>query len=358
MSYRVVGDRKAAAKRMEVMTGERPVYTRVPRCAYILNGIAIEKDGTVTTEEGADMDLVQDLVDDGVFEKVEDEEPTSTPAEDEETPVQEEETPAPVETAEEAQTEEEEATEEEHTEELAEEQTEETVEEQEESTEGQQEEPAASRYASLIEHEPEPVKPSFSFPLSQHSMASIRNLVFTIYSRGALISKSTGGDFYVSDDFADKVDSGMLLKKEDILSVVREAKPEDLRGITFSEDKVTFDGFPETIDPDRIKAWGVLSEAMNKTAIRQKHVHAKRADMTNELFSFRIWLGRLQLDGSEYKAVRKLLYANLSGHTAFRTPADEEKWKARQAEKREALRAAKRAIEESTDAEENENSAE
>ena len=32
---------------------------------------------------------------------------------------------------------------------------------------------------------------------------------------------------------------------------------------------------------------------------------------------------------------------NLSGHAAFRTPADEEKWKARQQTKKLALKAAK-----------------
>ena len=38
---------------------------------------------------------------------------------------------------------------------------------------------------------------------------------------------------------------------------------------------------------------------------------------------------------------RKILMENLSGHAAFRTPADEEKWKARQQTKKLALKAAK-----------------
>jgi hypothetical protein len=45
------------------------------------------------------------------------------------------------------------------------------------------------------------------------------------------------------------------------------------------------------------------------------------------------------------KIIRKVLMENLTGHTAFRTPADEAKWKARQAEKREALKTAKEAAE-------------
>ena len=63
--------------------------------------------------------------------------------------------------------------------------------------------------------------------------------------------------------------------------------------------------------------------------------------MTNEKYTLRNWLIRLGMEGEEYKADRKILMENLSGHVAFRTKADEEKWKARQQEKREALRAAK-----------------
>ena len=42
-----------------------------------------------------------------------------------------------------------------------------------------------------------------------------------------------------------------------------------------------------------------------------------------------------------FKAARKALMENLSGHAAFRTKEEEEKWKARQKEKRDELKAAK-----------------
>ena len=58
------------------------------------------------------------------------------------------------------------------------------------------------------------------------------------------------------------------------------------------------------------------------------------------------------IDGKEYKETRKVLLENLSGHTAFRTKADEEKWKARQAEKRQALRESKEMAAEENGAEE------
>ena len=50
------------------------------------------------------------------------------------------------------------------------------------------------------------------FPLYQHNAISIRNLVFTIYSRGSLMSKATGGYFYVSDDLVNDLQHQSYLK--------------------------------------------------------------------------------------------------------------------------------------------------
>ena len=55
-------DRKEVRAKLEELTGERAAYTRMPRCAFILRGIAVEKNGEVTTEEGADMELIRKLI--------------------------------------------------------------------------------------------------------------------------------------------------------------------------------------------------------------------------------------------------------------------------------------------------------
>ena len=59
--------------------------------------------------------------------------------------------------------------------------------------------------------------------------------------------------------------------------------------------------------------------------------------------NFGIWLLRIGMNGDEFKTSRKILMENLSGHTAFRTKEEEARWKARQKEKREGLRAEKAA---------------
>jgi hypothetical protein len=79
---------------------------------------------------------------------------------------------------------------------------------------------------------------------------------------------------------------------------------------------------------------------MNKQALDQKRIQAKVVSDENEKYALRIWLTRLGMNGPEYKEARGVLMENLTGNSAFRTKAEEEKWKARQAKKREAAKAA------------------
>ena len=202
---------------------------------------------------------------------------------------------------------------------------------------------AAACYTSLAPSAPQTVRPSISFPLDSHDANSICNLVFTVASRGSLISKATMGSFHVSEELVEEMKSGKVITKEDALNIIRNAGEGGLKGISFEEDKVVFDGFPESGDPDEIKAWTVFAAMVNKACIKQKHVRPKLVDESNEKFAFRTWLTRLGMNGTDTKAERNILYRHLTGHTAFRTPADEEKWKARQAAKRAELKAAKEA---------------
>ena len=182
-----------------------------------------------------------------------------------------------------------------------------------------------------------------SFPLNRHRAESICNLVFTIYSRGKLMSKATGGDFYASEALVDDLQNGVGNNdKNKVLTVIKNVADE-LRGISFEYDKnldgnVIFNGFPNTDDEALIRAWYSLAEAINKTAIKQRHIRAKRSDEPNEKFAFRTWLTRLGLNGADLKEERSILYKNLNGHTAFRNEETRQKWTARQKEKQEALR--------------------
>lgn len=320
MTYRILAsDRKTVVDRMEAIAGERPAYTRVPRCAYILRGIAVEKDGTVTTEEDADMEIISQLEAWNMIEAIREDAAVVETAED---------TPAETDVGEA------------DTDEGAEEESEipETRDEPEEEP-GDSSETEAEMNDAQETPSQELVQPAISVPLNRHTADSIRNLVFTLYSKGSLMSKATQGRFGVKKEFVDELAGLNLLRLEDALAAVREAPEGSIMGLTFEEDRITFDGFPATDDADAIRAWTALAAAINRNAITKKRVLARETDETNEKFAFRVWITRLGMDGSDLKEERAILYRNLSGHTAFRTPVDQEKWTQRQKAKKEQSRA-------------------
>lgn len=381
MKFKIlVDDRKAIVTELEAATGQKPKYTGMPKCAYTLKGIVIEKTGFVTTEEDADYELIAHLIGKGMIQRMQGDDFPIIPAvataaaeateevetQDAET-VEETVTEETVEEPEDEDDSEEEDEEPEAEEELdetedaeSEEDAEEATDDESESVEPDEEEDedyaqgagdvhyddvrsAADYYESVTSADPSLVKPSISFPLERHSPDSICNLVFTAYARGGLISKATKGCFMASEDLVEELKSGKILNRDDAIEIIREAGEDALKGISFEDGKVVFDGFPETGEPDEVRAWTALAAAINKSCIKQKHVRPKKVDESNEKFAFRTWLTRLGMNGNDTKAERNILYRHLTGHTAFRTPADEEKWKARQAEKRQELKASKEA---------------
>ncbi len=65
---KIIGERKTAAARLAELTGERAVYTKMPRCAYEVGPFAIERDGTVTASESADLAPLRTLAQEGLLE--------------------------------------------------------------------------------------------------------------------------------------------------------------------------------------------------------------------------------------------------------------------------------------------------
>lgn len=288
---KIAGERKAAAARLAEITGERAVYTRMPRCSYLIGPFAIERDGSVTVSESADLAPLRTLAQEGLLEG------WAEPVE---------------ETTEEAQ---EATTEAEDTVELAV-----TTELHETATEAQ--ESAQNGSDRLI----------ISLPLTEHTENSLRNLVTMVYSRGSLISKATGGTFSCTLTQVDALKDCITIP--DLLNCITP----DLIGLDFSDGKVNFTGFPFTEDADRIKAFTQLAAQMNKLAKEQKRTMAKTVDATNERYIFRIWLLALGMGGDEFKTARRVLLKPLSGSAAFKDQAMEDRWKANQAAKKNAAK--------------------
>ena len=351
-------DRKVLKERLEQLSGQKPRYMGPPSFAYIFDGISLERDGTVATEADADMGIIETLISEGLVEG----EAGTEPAES-----RTEETGVPAEPDAEAEDEADIGME---TETEAEDNADTSVEtetEEEEDAEVEAEDDADTGIETETEAEdddgtePEEniLKPEISFPTARHSGVSLRNILNTLYSQGHLISKATGGSFSVEEGLVEALREDKTVQSYETFAKTVAAYEEEngpaITGLAITPDKVSFTGFPEQGDPAKIRAYMELAAAISRSAIKHKRILARRNENENEKYYFHIWLTRVGLDGAEHKETRACLMENLSGHVAFRTPEDGERWKKRQAEKREALKAQKEAEEtaqtEQTDAE-------
>ena len=196
----------------------------------------------------------------------------------------------------------------------------------------------------------EPVSLTVEVPMKNHTGATLRNLINLIYTRAGLINKALGTGFRVDEALVETLkDEACALTKEALLQAIGGFEMEHgkaIDGLAITPEGITFSTLPETGDAETLQTFTVLCGMMNKQAMDQKRIQAKAVNEENEKYALRIGLTRLGMNGPEFKDARRVLMANLGGNCAFRTPAEEEKWKVRQAEKREASKAAKAAQEE------------
>ena len=371
-----VAERKTLARRMEELTGIHPYYTKAPLYSYDIGNYTIDRDGNLLVEpENADAELLTTLLNEGLIrggESIESEDTQSEntePTEDsEEEPVTEENTEEAeseeqltdaepeildeqesedVETAEEdepAEAENEEALESDDTAEgdAAEDSPEEASDTEEVESEEQQE---AEDQADEV-----PLDLELSFPVSQHNGVTLRNLVNLLYSRGKLIGKATGGHFHVEEGLVEKLkDDTCTFAIMNFINAVSGYEAEHgaaLEGLKITTEKVTFTGFPTAPDHEHLTAFAQLAVLMNQQAISQKRIQAKDVNDENEKYALRTWLLRLGMNGPDFKETRKILMEKLSGHAAFRTDEEAQKFLAREKAKRDALKAAKQAAQE------------
>ena len=80
--------------------------------------------------------------------------------------------------------------------------------------------------------------------------------------------------------------------------------------------------FNSTLHADRAAAYINLCLAMSAQAINQRSAYMQKTHSDNELFTFRVWLVRLGLNGPEFKNTRDILLTNLDGDRAWRYDKD------------------------------------
>lgn len=336
-----IDDRKVLVSRLMELTGLHSRYTFMPRCAYIVGSYTVEKEGTLVIEDSAAPEIIRTLLDEGIIR----EEGAETPG-----------TPETEATCGEA--------------------TESECEESDETVDGTEDtqptvEPGATAEESPEAQEPVDVDESMdtvndtdadeapvpteqptlqdvdeltiSLPMSGHTAQSIRNFLNLMYSRGPLLNKAMGTNFSVSNSLLDAVEQASTRTVEEMLDELEEyrlgAGTTGMTGISITAEKISLT-FAGPLTQEKVSAYTELCSAMNRMAVTQKRIQAKTV---NEKYALRIWLIRLGLNGDEHKTIRKLLMQNLTGHAAFRTKEDAEKFRVKEKAKRDALKVAKQA---------------
>ena len=346
-----VAERKTLAKRMEELTGIHPYYTKAPLYSYDIGSYTIDRDGNLLVEpENADAELLTTLLNEGLIrggesiESTDDQTENTEPTDHlEEDPVTED-TEAETEVLDEQEPEDADTAEDEPAEAGAEEASEPDNTAEDDATE---DEPDAEPQETEDQPEEVPLDLELAFPVSQHNGVTLRNLVNLLYSRGKLIGKATGGHFHVEEGLVEKLkDDSCTFAIMNFINAVSDYETEHgaaLEGLKITTEKVTFTGFPTAPDHEHLTAFAQLAVLMNQQAISQKRIQAKDVNDENEKYALRTWLLRLGMNGPDFKETRKILMENLSGHAAFRTDEEAQKFLAREKAKRDALKAAKQA---------------
>ena len=109
---------------------------------------------------------------------------------------------------------------------------------------------------------------------------------------------------------------GNLIKK----ALKAEALPINRLG-----DRIDFPWFRPYADPQEVQAYMHFVTALCEMAKTQKRITAKEKEVDNEKYAFRCFLLRLGFIGEQFKAERKILLRNLTGSSAFKSVAKEDK---------------------------------
>lgn len=163
-----------------------------------------------------------------------------------------------------------------------------------------------------------------SLPMAGHTGCTLRNIINMIFAKQHLIIKALEIEELLMDEtFVEDLDKKEINSIIDFKAVIEEFGEGRCQGITFDFEKgtITFNMTTDVLKQERINAFMVLMFHINESAKKQKRASFKKAQDDNPKYAFRTYLTRLGMNGSEFKAVRKVLLANLEGSGAFRNIA-------------------------------------
>lgn len=170
---------------------------------------------------------------------------------------------------------------------------------------------------------------------------TVINLLNMIYSKGDLLSRIVARSraFWADEKFIYNIN---YEKPKSIERIQRLSKKSDqsrlVEGIEFTQNSVTFTGFPRTKDAALRAAYEKLAEYMYRHASTVQWVSSKQTAIDSEKYAARTWINHLGMRGAENKLYRDMLLRELSGSAAFRTRDQELARQAKRDEKSRQMR--------------------
>lgn len=157
-------------------------------------------------------------------------------------------------------------------------------------------------------------------PMEEHNAKTLRNLINMVYAKQPLILKALAvNDALLTEAFVQAINETDMETTSDFQAALAQIETTRLEGIQFDFEEKTFT-FKLDLEPDKVDTAISLLALINKNALSQHYASFKAKPTSNEKYTFRTWLLRLGMIGDEYKKIRKVLLADLSGNGAFKDP--------------------------------------
>ena len=194
--------------------------------------------------------------------------------------------------------------------------------------------------SEAIPEDTEPIRVAqmdITMPVENWTVAQLTNLLRTFYGKQYLINRMLDYNMlYIEESFVTAISENLPETAADFEARVQRAIEADcIPGLRIAEGQVTIcTPFVED-EPTRWTAYADLLKGILKSSETATRVSIKRQDDSeNEKYHANSWLMRMGFGGPDFKETRRILMSHLTGFAAFKSAADMEAHKARQAQRR------------------------
>ena len=190
-----------------------------------------------------------------------------------------------------------------------------------------------------IPEDTEPIRVAqmdITMPVENWTVAQLTNLLRMLYSKQYLINRMLNYSMlYIEESIVTAISENPPQTAADFEERIQRAVEADcIRGFRIADGKATLSTPFVQDEPTRWTAYADLFKGILKTAETASRISIKRLDDSeNEKYHANSWLMRMGFGGADYKETRRILMGRLTGFAAFKSAADMEAHRKRQAQR-------------------------